>query len=105
MDVLMKNTRIVRRIINNIRILEHATCTAGGALIGLEDDISKLAEKYGYENPLENELKELRELSCQISDAAADLHNKMGDLAEEHEIEIPTHRLVNTGGGSNKSDP
>jgi len=93
----MKN--LIRRIVNNIRILEHATCTAGGGVIGLEDDISKLADKLGYENPLEDELANLSELSCQISDAAADLHNKLSDLAIQHEIEIPTERLVNTGGG------
>ena len=92
----------VRRIINNVRILEHATCTAGGGIIGLEDDISLMAQEFAIKNPLENELSKLRKISDVISEAAADIHQKMSDLAIEYNIEIPTDRLVNTGGGTDK---
>lgn len=91
--------QILRRLTNNIRILEHATCTAGGGVIGLEDDIPLMADELGIQNSLENELRTLRRLSDDISEAAADFHEKMGALAVLHDVELPTDRLVNTGGG------
>lgn len=89
----------LRRIINNIRILEHATCTAGGGVIGLEDDVPKALAELEMEDFLDAELALLRELSDQISAAAADLHAKMSEIAEDHNVNLPTTRLVNTGGG------
>lgn len=97
----MKNR--IRRIVNSIRILEHATCTAGGGVIALEDDIPKALKALGVDKHLfDSELLTLNELSELISDAAADLHLKMTELAESEDVKIPTERVVNTGGGSDK---
>lgn len=94
--------QIIRRIVNNIRILEHATCTAGGGVIGLEDDVPIVTAELGIGDPCSQELRKLRRLSDDISEAAADLHAKLSALAEHHTIEIPTERVVNTGGGTGK---
>lgn len=93
---------LVRRIVNAIRILEHATCTAGGGVIALEDDVPKATNELGLGNPLSNELRKLGKLSDEISDAAADLHEKLTDIATANNVSIPTDRLVNTGGGTGK---
>ena len=82
--------------------MEHSTCTGGGCVIALEDDIPRLADVYGIKNPLEKELRLLRKLSDAIREADTDLHLKLAALAVEHNIEIPTERVVNTGGGGQK---
>lgn len=95
--------KLTRRIVNNIRILEHATCTAGGGVIGLEDDIPKALGKIGLSpDYFSSELANLRTLSDDISEAAADLHAKIAEVAADHSVKIPTNRVVNTGGGTGK---
>lgn len=96
----MKKEELVRRITNSIRKLEHATCSAGGEVLDLEDFVPAALKKLGVEKfLLDRELLSLRTLSDDISTVAADLHLKLAQLAESEDVKIPIDRVVNTGGG------
>ena len=92
--------QLLRRITNNIRMLEHATCLAGGAVIGLEDDLPKAFAQLDIDNPVEDELCALRESADLFSIQSEELHDRLNELAAEHDIDIPTTRVVNSGGGT-----
>lgn len=99
----MKKEELVRRITNSIRKLEHATCSAGGEVLDLEDFVPQALKKLGVDKHLfDAELGDLRAFSEDLSGAAANLHLKMGELAESEDVKIPIERVVNSGGGTGK---
>ncbi len=91
--------RIMHRLTNNIRMLEHAACLAEGPVIGLQDDFKASAKKLDVENALEDDINAIRETVDLLQAQTTALHDRMTELAGDQDLDIPDDNVVNGPGG------